>query len=296
MKSFVYGLATVGLLAVGSSAQAFGGHKKACCEPACGVEYQTVEKTVMVPTTVTEKRKVMVTECKEETRDKVVVCYQNVPETKEVERTVCVMVPEQRTKQVKTVVCKPVWTEQERTCTVMVPTKETREGTRKVCRMEQSKETRTVCVDEGCWQETCDPCTGCVKKCWVAKPTQKQVEVTVCKPVMTEEKFTYTVTVCKPEQRTSKVKVCTYQKEEQVKDVTYTVCVPQQKVVKSTVTVCKCVKTEKTIQVKVLVPHQVEKEIDVQVCKMVPKTITCKVAVPVTCAPACEAAPAPCCN
>ena len=135
----------------------------------------------MVPTWVTETRTVMTTECRPETRERTVTVYKQVPETKTVERTHTVMVPETRTKQVsytvrvpetrevteEYTVCVPkyedvtreyqvrvpVQREEPREYTVMVPHQETREGTRRVVKCVPVTETRTVCRDEGHWEE-----------------------------------------------------------------------------------------------------------------------------------------------
>lgn len=161
---------------VQASAEDCGNAAAAGCEP----QPVCVEKTVCVPTWVTEKRTVTCTEYVPEQRTKTITCYKLVPETKEVTRTCTVMVPETRTKTITCTTYKPVYetktcqyqvrvpvyrtVEQEYTCcvprrkmveqtyTVMVPRQETRRGVRKVCKVVKETEMRTVTRDEGHWE------------------------------------------------------------------------------------------------------------------------------------------------
>lgn len=246
-----------------------------------------VEKKVMVREWTTEPRTIKCTEYKTEPQQREVTSYQRVVEQQERTRTVCKMVAEQKTKTIEYTVCKPVYEDKVVTCTVMVPTQEKRQGVRKVCQVVQSTEPRTVCTDEGQWEEgTCVrhvkqvTCCGCcvvpvtvTKKVWVPNIVKKEIQVNVCKRVMVDQPFEYNVTVCKPEQRTRTVRTCKMVAEKKTKDVTYTVCKPTTEEVKYTVNVCKCVPVKKTITVNVCVPHEVEKQVQVRVCKMVEKTI-----------------------
>ena len=59
--------------------------------------YELVEKTVMVPTWVTETRKVNVTEYRREPRERTYTVTRMVPETNAVTEEYTVMVPEHRT-------------------------------------------------------------------------------------------------------------------------------------------------------------------------------------------------------
>ena len=144
-------------LVTAGAAWAGHGHCRSGCAPAtcapatCAPTY--VEKTVCVPTWVMETRTVDVIECTTEQRQKTCTVYRQVPETKTIETQCTVMVPETRTKTCNYTVCTPVWRDVEKQYTVMVPHKETRQGTRKVCKMEQVTETRTVCKDQGHWEE-----------------------------------------------------------------------------------------------------------------------------------------------
>ena len=76
-----------------------------CCEmPACGgCTYQTVQKTIMVPTMVTEMQTVNCMEYRTEQRQRTCTVYKVVPETKMVQYQYTVMVPETHTETVNCV-------------------------------------------------------------------------------------------------------------------------------------------------------------------------------------------------
>ncbi|MFC1597072.1 hypothetical protein ACFL5Q_03915 [Planctomycetota bacterium] len=269
---------------------------KTCAPATCQPKIQYVEKTVMCPTYVTEHCTVKTIECRPEVRQRTVVEYRPVCETKMVERTYTVMVPEVRTKTVECVVNVPVWRDVTQEYTVMVPHCEKRQGTRTVCKMEPVTETRTVMEDQGHWEEqdcpttcapkTCRPKTCCPKTCapktckvWVPDCVEKEIEVTCMKPTTVEEPYEYTVTVCKPETRTCTQRVQECKQEVRTQEVCYTVCVPQQVTKQCPVTTTRCVAEERTVQCTVMVPHEVERVVPVCRVKMVPKTIQ----VPVCC-------------
>lgn len=143
---------------------------------ACGPQYTTVERTVMVPELVTEVRKVTVTEYTQEQRERKYVVQRQVPRVEvrnrvvnytvmeprvreeaytvyetaheQVDQEYTVMVPYQVEKQGT----RPVWdtVEEERTAeyTVMVPYTEKRQGTRPVWDtvVEKVEQTYTVMV------------------------------------------------------------------------------------------------------------------------------------------------------
>ena len=324
--SRMFSLSFALLLPLVTAGAAWAGCGSCCPTTTCEPTY--VEKTICVPTLVTETRTVNVIECTVEERQRTCTVYRRVPEMKTVETQCTVMVPQVQTKTCNYTVCTPVWKEVEQQYTVMVPHQETRQCTRKVCKMEKVTQTRTVCKDKGHWEEqvvevpcscrkfrrcharhgccgsACDPCGGCcgtttcTKKVWVPNIVQEEVEYTCCKPVLVDEPYEYCVTVCTPEVRTRTVKVCEYVKEQKSREVQYTVCVPQQKTVTRQVCVVKCVPEEKVITYKVRVPHCVQKEVEVKVCKMVQKTIQVPCCPPRRCcrpAPKC-CAPAPQCG
>ena len=116
---------------------------------------------------------------------------------------------------------------------------------------------------------------------WVPNIVKKQVDVTVQKPQVTDEPYTYSVVVCKPETRTRTVNVCDYVSEQLSRDVSYTVCVPKQEEVtvnrpkmfeepyNYTVTVCKPETRTRTVNVCSYVSEQLTRDVPYTVC--VPK-------------------------
>jgi hypothetical protein len=242
------------------------------CKPVW--ETQTCEYTVMVP--------------QQKTRTETYTVCKPVWETRTCEYTV--MVPQQKTRTETYTVCKPVW--ETKTCeyTVMVPHCEKRQGTRTVCKMVPVTEKRTVCEDQGHWEEVaytgechvrhcggcCSRCHRCVNECggcggtcrkWVSNVVKKEVEVTCMRPKQMEETYEYEVTVCKPEKRTREVKVCKYVHEQKTRECTYTVCVPEKRT--RELKVCKYVHEQKTRECTytVCVPEKRTKE--VKVCRYV---------------------------
>ncbi|MFV1966320.1 MAG: hypothetical protein ACC628_12925 [Pirellulaceae bacterium] len=256
------------LTGTASVADAFGrgGHGHA-------VSYQMVQRTVRVPTIVPEIRTIRTTEYHNEVRERTVTVHRYVPETKQVTETYTVMVPEQRTRTLNYVVCRPVWEEVEQTYTVNIPQQEQRTGVRNVCRLVQVQEMRTVCRDAGHWEEQELAC-GRTRMVWVSNIVTEEVPVTVCKYETTQEEYTYVVITCRPETRTRTVKVCRYVNETQTREVAYTVCVPQQRERVRNVTTYTTVAEQQVQQYTVCVPQTVQKQVTVNVCRRVPQTVT----------------------
>ena len=125
-----------------------------CCQPAL----QTVERTIMVPTTVTEMKTVQVQQCRTEQRQRNYTVTRQVPQMQEESYEYTVCVPRTQTKTVNYTVAKPVMNSVEQQYTVMVPYTETRQGSRQVCRLVAETRTRNVCVDQGHWEETVPTC------------------------------------------------------------------------------------------------------------------------------------------
>jgi len=312
-RPFVLIVAVAVLLAAATTAEAgrHGGRgcatcAPATCAPACQpcVTYQQVERTVLVPTLVTEMRTISVTKCRPEVRQHTYTVMRQVPETKQVSYEYTVLVPENRVRTEQFTVCVPVQRIVERPYTVNVPYTETRTATRTVCKMVPETVMQTVYECSGHWEErcvnapapcapaTCAPATCCPQTCcapitcrvWVPETIAKQVPVTCMKPVSVQEQFNYNVTLCRAEQRVEQVTVCEYKQEIRTREVPYTVCVPQKRVATQNVTTMRCVPEQRTSEYTVMVPYQEEQQIPVQVCKYVPQTITECVAVPQTCA------------
>ena len=277
-----------------------------CCKPCVEVVPEWVEKVVQVPTWVTETRTVQCVECRPELRTNTVTVMKRVPVVHTVDRQYTVMVPQIRTKTVAYTVAKPVWEEKQVQYTVMVPQQETKQGVRRVCQAVPVTETRTVCKDEGQWEDrevtscvrqvcyrsrcaarlarrrgTCcsscstSCCSTCTQTCkvWVPNIVKEEIEVTVMKTQLVEEPCEYTVTRCVPEVRTKTIRVCRMEYEHKTKEVQYTVCVPEVRTRKVSRTSYICQPEQKTVTCTVMVPHVVEKQVQVPVCRMVPKTI-----------------------
>ncbi len=299
MKFHRVSLALLGALVGWVSSQVHAGVccPKTCAPAACSCQTtcQYVEKTVLVPQMVLETRKVKMIECRPEVREETVMVHRLVPETKAVQRECVVMVPETRTRTETCLVPRLVWKTATKEVTVMVARTKRVQGTRRVCKLMPVQEMRTICVDQGHWEErtcevacpvcccrpcTCTPAKACAPatvvqtcKVWVPNIVQKQVQVTCLKPVWVDEPCERLVTVCQPERRTCTVRLCQCMLEKRTRTVQYTVCVPKRQVRTEQVTVCKCVAEPQVRQCTVLVPHEVEKEVQVAVFRMVPKTV-----------------------
>lgn len=117
----------------------------------------------MVPTWETATKTINVTECVPEQRERTYTVYNRVNETKDVSYEYTVNVPETRTRTVNYTVCKPVTRDVEQQYTVNVPYTETRQGTRRVCEMVPVTMTRTVCEDQGHWENV--PCQAAAPNC-----------------------------------------------------------------------------------------------------------------------------------
>lgn len=152
------------------------------CQSFC-----VVEKTVMVPTWVTEMRTVQVTECRTEMRQRPVTTYKQVAETKMVTEQYTVQVPEQRVRTETFTVCRPVTRQVPRQYTVNVPYQETRTATRRVCKYVPVQEPRTVNVTE---------------------QRVRTENYTVMRPVTRQQEQQYTVNVPYTETREGTRKVC----------------------------------------------------------------------------------------
>ncbi len=300
-------LAVVGVFAVisftaaNSDAQCRDPHCGGCvsCAPAVPV---MIERTVMVPTYVTEKRVVHETVYHTEARTKTVTVNKCVPRQVEKTRSYTVMVPQQQTKTVNYVVCKPVyetktreyvvevpqwseveekytvrvpvWHDQERQYTVMVPTTEKRQGTRRVARCIPTTEQRTVRCDEGHWETQMVevPCYSPCNNCGHCRACCSPVTQTVCRRVWM------------PNVVEKQVDVTVY--KQVVEDVPYeycvTVCKPETRT--ETVKVCSYTDEERTCTRKVCTYKPETRTQTYQVCKYVHETqareVTCTVYVP----------------
>jgi len=278
------------------------------CATVCGhYEDVVVQRTVYVREMATETRKVLVTQCKPEVRQRAYKVCKRVPYQETVTEAYTVMVQQTQMKRVSETVYKPVMKTVDQQYTVMVPYTERRQGVRHDVQCVPVQQTVTVCIDRGCWetrtiQVPCpqpygygygynrcgQPCGGCnscgpqyVTRCirvWVPKLVRQQVVQTVMKPQTIARPYEYDVTLCRPETRVRQVQVCETVAERIEKDVPVINCVPQQKTRSFQVTKYRDVVEEKVENYTVMVPYQVEKLIQVPVCRVVPKVIneTCR--------------------
>jgi len=301
----VVGLAAGLSIAFASTALAGRGHHRGGCAPACDAAPceaaapcapapapKMVERTIMVPQTVTENRTVKCTEYTNETREKKITVMNRVPKTQTVTREYTVLVPKTETRTVSYQVCKPVMTTETETYNVCVPHTETKNGVRKVCKQVSVPKTRKVTVDQGHWETSapaaeagcghrrgCGGCGDCgcapvACRKWVPNLVEKEVAYTACEMVTEEVPYTYNVVTMSTESRTRDVQRCNYVMQTQTRDVPYTTCVAEKKSRTFEVQTYECVPAEKTVSYTVCVPHEVEKQVQVQVVKMVPKTVT----------------------
>src|SRR5688572_21038216 len=165
---------------------------------SCG--YRLVERTVQVPTIVTERRVINVTECRSEVRERTITVRKLVPETRQVRDVYTVMMPVTQTRIETYHVRVPVWREVVQDVTVQVPSLEVRQGTRKVCRPIQVQETQCVTRDQGHWEEVPVCCGGYdatgapavaqqVHRVWKPNLVTEQVPVTVWRTETVEEPY-----------------------------------------------------------------------------------------------------------
>jgi hypothetical protein len=227
------------------------------------VTYQTTTITQMVPTAEVRQQEVQVCRL--------------VPETKMINTVQTVAVPEQRTMEQPYTVCRLTMETASRQVTVMVPQMETRQGVRTVCRPVATQVMKTVCRDMGGYQtQSYVDCCGCTLTCQVYVPNivSEQVPVTVYKPQMVEEQFTYQAVTCRPEQRTITQQIPKPVYETRMRQINYTVCVPRQIERQIPQTTMRPVMESKTVNYTVMVPREVQKQVTVPVCTMVPKQVS----------------------
>lgn len=211
-----------------------------------------VEKTVLVPTYVTEKRIVHETKYRTENRIKTVTVQVCKPRLEERTRTYTVLVPEKRTKTVNYVVCKPVWETKTREFVVQIPV------------WNEVEEKYTVKVPV--WKN--------VEQTYTVKVpvwTEQEREYTVLVPILEKRSATRTVTKCVPTSEKRTVRCDQGHWETQIVEVP---C-------RSSCGGCghcnRCCKpVSRTVCRRVWVPNVVEKEIDVTVYKRVTEEIPCE--------------------
>jgi hypothetical protein len=212
-----------------------------------------------------------------EVRQQTVQVCRLIPETQMVNTTGMICVPERRTATETYTVCHPVFENVNRQITVNVPYTETRQGVRTVCKPVAVQGTRTVCRDAGNWTtQSYVDCCGCTRTCqtWAPKMVTEQVPVTVYKPQMSQEPYTYTVVVCRPEQRAITDRIAKPVYETKTREVNYYVPVAKQVERQVPQTTFRQVTEDKVVNYTVMVPQRIDRQVTVPVCTMVPKQVT----------------------
>lgn len=198
-----------------------------------------------------------------------------VPHLETRQQKCTVQVPEWKTRQQQYAVQVPQWKEVEQTVMVAVPQQEVRQGTRRVVRCVPVTTRRQVTVDCGHWATQwvefpcggCDPCGGCASPCvpathmvcrkvWVPQLQTREVDVTTVQQQVSDEPYSYTVTVCKLEPRKQTVRVCQMRTETRTREVPY----------------CTLRTEERSRTVQVCVPRAEERTRSYQVCRLQSET------------------------
>ncbi len=235
-KYFKVGIASLvifGSAGLFSAAKAIAGELLAGCHH-CGkkcTSYQLVEKTVMVPTVITEKRLRTHVVCNCEEKEEKYTCFVVKPETKPIKKDCCYLADEIKTKTISNTQGKIVNNELTRLKRIQVPQTEMVEKTiqREVC-----TECGPVCVEETC---TCPKTTlvddwtteqGCAPQL-IFETTTK--DIFYC--VKTPKKHTIdcgeeTVMKLQPVEKTRKVMVNVPKIEKEVYEVEVTKMIPKK--------------------------------------------------------------------
>ena len=145
IKAIGHALLAVLVVSIGPHAPA---HGQTCssCGQSCALTAapQCNSCTVLVPRTVIEYRPMIVARCRQETRQRMITVYRDVPTTKVVQEQYTAMVPEVRTRTVEDVMYRPVPRDIELRITDMAPVIESRQATCTVSRMEPVQEEKIV--------------------------------------------------------------------------------------------------------------------------------------------------------
>lgn len=245
------------------------------CRTVPRTTYQTVTKTIMVPTTVLETRQTQSVEYRDEVRERSVTVYDQVPETRRVTTEQTVLVPETRYRTEEYTVQVPVVRSVPQQVTTQSVQMETRTGTRQitrdVCRTElQTVRTGGQVVKTGAVSDY----GGVKAKGTVVGGCEKQVAVPVKVRQTIEQTYQYTVPVARPVTTTRLVQQTEYQTETRTRSVPETVHVRKVQATAHDVTEMKSVPRQKTETYTERVPHVVTNQVQVPVTKMVPKTVT----------------------
>jgi hypothetical protein len=252
-----------------------------------------------------------------EQRERQITIHEQVPEQREVEYTVTIMERQNRSRTEYFTVNRPVQREVQQHYTVTVPYTEQRQATRLVSRLVPVQLTRTVCEDQGHWEErpcetqqqvvayrgdiaaegdACAPACGaqpCADACetaacapattrvWVPNIVRREIPYTQMQVKCEQQPYEFTVNLCRQEQRTRNVMVTEYVQERQSREVPFTVMVPRQVTRTRMVTEYRTVPRQISQPCTVMVAHREVREYDVPVTRMVAQV--CEVPSPAAC-------------
>lgn len=237
--------------------------------------YQTVTKTIMVPTQSLETRQTQSVEYRDEVRERSVTVYDQVPERKQITTESTVLVPQVRNRIENFTVQVPVVRSVQQNVVVNTLQTETRTGIRRIERCVPATEVRTVVVGGERIRRGVESDKGGVKvQTSVVGGCAKQVEVPVMRKQIIEQTVAYDVQVTRPVATTRTVQQTELRNEIRTRTVPETVMVPTVQARTHEVTEMKSVARQTTEQLTERVPHVVTREIQVPVTKMVAKTIT----------------------
>lgn len=237
--------------------------------------YQTVTKTIMVPTTVLETRQTQSVEYRDEIRERSVTVYDQVPETRQITTEQTVLVPETRQRIEQFSVQVPVVRTVPQSVTVQTLQTETRTGTRRITRCVQGTELQTVSTGGEVVRRGVTSDKGGVKvQSTIIGGCTKQVAVPVTKRQIVEQTYEYDVQVARPSTTTRMVQQTDYRTEVRSRSVPEVVQVPKVQSRTHEVTEMKSVPRQKIETFTERVPHVVTRDVQVPVTKMVPRTVT----------------------
>jgi hypothetical protein len=236
--------------------------------------YQTVTKTIMVPTTVLETRQTQAVEYRDEVRERTVTVYDQVPETRTVTTEHTVLVPTIRHRTETYTVRVPVETSVPETYTVNRTSVETRTGQRIIERCVPGTELRTVCLSGKLVKQGVPSTKGGVRvQARVEDSGLTQQAVPVMRRQLVRQTYEYDVRVVRPETHTRMVKQISYRDEIKTRIVPETVSVPKTELRTHEVTEMRSVPRPKTESYVERVPHVVTREIQVPVTKMIARQV-----------------------
>lgn len=237
--------------------------------------YQTVTKTIMVPTTSVETRQTQSVEYRDEVRERAVTVYDQVPERKQITTESTVLVPQVRNRVENFTVQVPVVRSVQQNVTVNTLQTETRIGTRRIERCVPATEVRSVVVGGELVRRGVESDKGGVKvQSSVVGGCVKQVAVPVMRKQIVEQTVQYEVQVTRPVATTRTVQQTELRNEIRTRTVPETVMVPTVQARTHEVTEMKSVPRQITEHYTERVPHVVTREIQVPVTKMVAQIVT----------------------